>query len=40
VIALDMLQARRSKVQETAEETEVGTAEEAIVIRPPAGGGL
>jgi multiple antibiotic resistance protein len=34
VIALDMLQARRSKVQETAEETEAGTAKDDIAITP------
>lgn len=34
LVALDMLQARRSPVQETAEETDAGAAKEDIAITP------
>ena len=34
LVALDMLRAQRSRVQETREETEAGTAKEDIAITP------
>src|SRR6185369_9786233 len=34
VIALDMLRAQRSRVQETREETEAGTAKDDIAVTP------